>query len=191
MTIYSTNSSEEPYTFETIMDFSQTKVSSEQKQKFAEACYFEGNNNIVCGVRITFDPNAELASSLNYKMNLDTSFTNGSSSPSVKPDFGKNVFLTFKHFVFTLPFKRVEKRTKEVVNSMTSLDDNLKQQNNNNQKKHSRLQLNPNAQIFDSGSNTTTNANSNQTQNQNQNQQGFITPQNLRTVQNTQTTQQI
>lgn len=178
MTIHSTHSSEEPFTFECIMDFSQTKVTSESKAKFAEAFYMEGNNNIVCGVKMTFDPNAELANTLNYKMNLDTSFSNGSSSPSVKPDFGKNVFLTFQHFVFTLPFKRVEKKLKEIANSMTSLDGDISK-NQSQKKAHSKLTLNPNAPLFagQSGSNTTTNAStSQQDQSVIQNQQGMFTP---------------
>jgi hypothetical protein len=185
MTIHTTHSSEEPYTFECIMDFSQSKVTSEAKTKFAEAYYFEGNNNIVCGVKMTFDPNAELTNTLNYKMNLDTSFSNGSSSPSVKPDFGKNVFLTFQHFVFTLPFKRVEKKIKEIANSMTSIDENITK-NQSQKKPHSKLTLNPNAPLFtnQNGSNTTTNASTNQQDSQlSQSQQGMFTPQNVRTNQ--------
>lgn len=107
ITIYSTHSSEDPYVFEYLVDFSQTKVSNEQKSKYAEAIFLEGNNNIIFGTQIIFDPNNEVSNSLNYKISLDTSFSAGGSSPSVKPDFGKNVFMALKHLTVALPLKRV------------------------------------------------------------------------------------
>jgi len=152
ITIHSSHSNEDPYTFEFLADLSTIRVTADQKSKFVEAYYLEGGNNIICGTQVIFDPNAEVAQNLNYKVNLDTSFS-GQASPSVKPDWGKNLFVVLKYFTFSLPLKKVEKKVREPV-SQSSLDENSLSGKQGVQKKpHSKMALNPNAPLF---SNNTT-----------------------------------
>lgn len=101
------HANEDPYTYEYLVDFSQVKLSAEQKSKFAEVlCHQEGNSALI-GAQIIYDATSELSNNLNYKMNLDSSFQSTSSTTSAKPDFGKNVFVSFKHFSINLPLKRI------------------------------------------------------------------------------------
>lgn len=101
------HANEDPYTYEYLVDFSQVKLSADQKNRFAEILCLQEGNSILIATQIIYDPNAELTSNLNYKMNLDTSFQSTGSTVPAKPDFGKNVFICFKHFSINLPLKRI------------------------------------------------------------------------------------
>ncbi len=110
ITVHTSHSNEDPYSFEFLVDFSQISVSAEQKTKPVEVFYLHGENNIVLGTHVVFDVNSELTSHLNYMANLDTSIQSTGSTSSNKPDFGKNVFIVLKHFSVSLPLKRVVKK---------------------------------------------------------------------------------
>jgi len=167
VTIHMSHASEDPFTYEYLIDFSQVKLSSDQKNKFAEVHCFQDGNSIMIASQIVFDPNSELSSGLNYKMNLDSSFQSTGSAANPKPDFGKNVFVSFKYFTISLPLKRIERRIKESIPASTPVVEEtlynkvakptqmispmnvpLQQQ----KKPHSRLQLNPNAPLFSNAS---------------------------------------
>lgn len=158
ISVHTSHSNEDPYVYEFLVDFSQIKVSAEQKIKPVEVYYLHGENNIVVGTQVIFDANSELGSHLNYQGNLDTSFQSTGSQSSMKPDFGKNVFIVLKYFTISIPLKRVEKRIKEGVQiPQEDLTAGLLQQKaavggvqqqQQQQKKVSKLQLNPNAPLF-------------------------------------------
>lgn len=107
VTIHMSHASEDPFTFEYLIDFSQVKLSADQKNKFAEVHCYQDGNSIMIASQIIYDPNSELSSGLNYKINLDTSFQSTGSTATAKPDFGKNVFVSFKYFTISLPLKRI------------------------------------------------------------------------------------
>lgn len=103
VTIHLSHGNEDPYTYEYLVDFSQAKVSAEQKSRFAEVICSQEGNSINIGSQIVYDPNAELAT----KASLDTSFQSSGSATASKPDFGKNVFIVLKQFTISLPLKRI------------------------------------------------------------------------------------
>jgi len=100
-----THANEDPYIFEYLVDLSQAKVTAEQPLKFVEAIYSADGNTITLGSQIIFDPSLELANSLNYKIQLDDSTTEGMNS-SIKAEFGKTVFAVLKQLVVALPLRR-------------------------------------------------------------------------------------
>jgi len=102
ITIHMSHANEDPFTYEYLVDFSQVKLSADQKNKFAEVLCLQDGNNILIATQIVYDPNAEFS-----KANLETSFQSTGSTTSSKPDFGKNVFISFKYFSISLPLKRV------------------------------------------------------------------------------------
>ena len=159
ISVHTSHSNEDPYVYEFLVDFSQIKVSAEQKIKPVEVYYLHGENNIVVGTQVIFDANSELGNHLNYQGNLDTSFQSTGSQSSMKPDFGKNVFIVLKYFTISIPLKRVEKRIKEGVQipqedptggllQQKAAVGVSQQQQQQQQKKVSKLQLNPNAPLF-------------------------------------------
>ena len=105
ITIHMSHANEDPYYYEYLVDFSQVKLSSEQKNKFAEVVCAQEGNNMMIGTQIVYDPNVDLAPK--SMANLDSSFQSTSSTTSAKPDFGKNVYVSFKHFSINLPLKRI------------------------------------------------------------------------------------
>lgn len=103
VTIHFSHGNEDPYTYEYLVDFSQAKVSAEQKSRYAEVICSQEGNSINIGTQIVYDPNAELAT----KASLDTSFQSTGSATASKPDFGKNVFIVLKQFTISLPLRRI------------------------------------------------------------------------------------
>ena len=103
ITVHMSHSNEDHYTFEFLLDFSQIKLATNQKSKFAEAFYLQGGNNIIIGSEIVFDANNDLAT---QKAGLDSSFQSTGSTSSSKPDFGKNMFVVLKNISISLPLKR-------------------------------------------------------------------------------------
>lgn len=107
ISIYMSHSTEDPYVFEFLMDFSQVKLGLNQKSKFAEAFYLQGGNNIILGSEVVFDSANDFGGS-GSKANLDSSFqSTGSTSAPSKPDFGKNLFVMLKNVSISLPLKRI------------------------------------------------------------------------------------
>lgn len=104
VTVHLSHGNEDPFTYEYLVDFSQAKVSAEQKSRFAEVTCSQEGNSIIIGSQIVYDPTAAEAGS---KANLDSSFQSASSTTSTRPDFGKNVFITLKQFSISLPLKRI------------------------------------------------------------------------------------
>lgn len=109
ITVHLTHSSEDPYTYEFMVDLSQIKVTAEQKAKYAEAYFPPEGNGVTLGTQIVYDPNNEVTQTANYKVNLDSSFQSTASTTSGKPDFGKNIFLVLKQLSISLPLKRIVK----------------------------------------------------------------------------------
>lgn len=66
ITIHTSHSSEDPYTYEFLVDFSKIHVTADQKMKPVEVFYLHGENNIAIGTHVVFDANSELSSRLNY-----------------------------------------------------------------------------------------------------------------------------
>jgi len=150
--VHLTHSNEDPFSYEFIADFSQVKVTTDQKPSYAEAYFPPESNHIALGTQIVYDANSELDKQLNYKINLDSSFQNTSITASGRPEFGRNVFLILKQFSINLPLKRIEKQNQESSMSnllpealFNSLDSSLV---NSQKKPHSKLHLNPNAPLF-------------------------------------------
>ncbi len=111
VTVYVTHANEDPYTFEYLVDYTQARLTGEQKQRYVEAVYSADGNNLNLGSHIVFDPSLEIANSLNYKVNLDSSF-NGVNASTLKPEFGKTVFAVLKQLVISLPLRKIVKNEK-------------------------------------------------------------------------------
>ncbi len=108
ITVHMTHSSEDPYVYEFLADFSQCKISPDQGSKYAEVYFPVEGNGVTLGTQIVYDNNTEITKQVNYKVNLDSSFqSTNSTTSSAKPDFGKNVYLVLKQLSVALPLKRI------------------------------------------------------------------------------------
>lgn len=108
ITVYVTHAEEDPYVFELLVDLSQVNLNlGKASNHFVEASYYEEGNNMTLGGQIVYDNNNDLKSTMNYQMNLDSSFQSTGSSTPGKPEFGKNVFFALRQFSASLPLNRL------------------------------------------------------------------------------------